>query len=78
MLSTYPAPLGNQKNKKKVEEHILIRNEFNLMMIQKGSNSYSELMLLMLLVISNLHFLKCNFYFFHIPRTLFFFFFPKC
>ena len=55
MLSTYPVPLGNQNNKTEVEEHALIRSEFDLMMIQKSSTSYSELMLLIILY---LHFLK--------------------
>lgn len=71
MLSTYPPPLGNQNNKMEAEEHNLTRNEFDLMMIQKGSNSYSELMLL---IIFYLYF-KCSFYFFHIPKT--FSFSPK-
>jgi len=70
MLSTYPASLGNQNNQTEDEEHTLITNEFDLMMVQKGSSSYSELMLLIILY---LHFLKCGFYFFHIPRILFFF-----
>lgn len=41
MLSTYPESPGNQNNKAEVEEHTLIRNEFDLIMIQKGSKSYS-------------------------------------
>lgn len=49
MLSTYPPPLGNQNNKMEVEDYNLTKNEFDLMMIQKGSNSYSELMLLIIL-----------------------------